>query len=83
MELRCLTTFQLPVSVDKALEAAAKAQYTSKSEYIRRAILASLKADGVKPESVAADRRSHPPDAAGTSAAPLLWTGVSSDRKKR
>ena len=54
MERRCLTTFQLPDSVDKALEAAVKAQYTSKSEYIRRAILASLKAEGAKPESVAA-----------------------------
>jgi Arc/MetJ-type ribon-helix-helix transcriptional regulator len=53
-ERRHLTTFQLPASVEKALDAAVKAQYTSKSEYIRRAILASLKADGAKPESVAA-----------------------------
>ena len=53
-ERRHITTFQLPAQIDKALEQAAGAQFTSKSEYIRRAILASLKADGVTPERVAA-----------------------------
>jgi Arc/MetJ-type ribon-helix-helix transcriptional regulator len=54
LEPRRIATFQLPASVDEALEAAARAQFTSRSEYIRRAILASLEADGLKPKRAAA-----------------------------
>jgi hypothetical protein len=53
-EPRHMTSFQLPASIDKALGSAAKAKYTSKSAYIRQAILASLERDGVTPERVAA-----------------------------
>ena len=53
-EPRRVAVFHLPDPLATALEAAAKAAYTSRSEYLRQALLAKLAADSVKPERVAA-----------------------------
>jgi hypothetical protein len=41
-------TLRVPEGLPQAIEAAARSQLTSPSEYVRRAVLSALKGDGIQ-----------------------------------
>jgi hypothetical protein len=49
-----LLQFRAPESLSEAIDAAAKRELQSKSEYVRRSVIDRLRAEGIEPSRVAA-----------------------------
>ncbi|WP_173815900.1 ribbon-helix-helix protein, CopG family [Nitrobacter vulgaris] len=48
-----LLQFRAPESLSEAIDAAAKREFQSKSEYVRRSVIDRLRADGIEPSLLA------------------------------